>query len=89
VQVVEPPEVTLVGLQLNEVSAMGVTVPMVPPVAAIVMAPPLAELAIGLLTLMVVPVEEDDRVAVRTATTPFAIRLVLSTPPLSPVRKQV
>ncbi len=71
VQVVDAPEVSVLGLQFNEVTLCCVLVLTVPPVVTICIAPPAGVLPSGLVTLM--KVEEMPRAVftARTATTPF------------------
>jgi len=71
VQVVEAPEVTDTGLQLNEVTLSNAAVVIVPPVAVVAIPVPAAVVLSGLVTLIVVPADAADNVTVRTATTPF------------------
>ena len=70
-QVVEAPEVTDTGLQLNEVTLSNAAVVIVPPVAVVAIPVPAAVVLSGLVTLIVVPADAADNVTVRTATTPF------------------
>ena len=70
-QLVEAPEVTDTGLQLNEVTLSNAAVVIVPPVAVVAIPVPAAVVLSGLATLIVVPADAADNVTVRTATTPF------------------
>jgi hypothetical protein len=89
VQVVEAPEVTVPGLQLEDVKPTGTIAVIVPPVAVVCVALPAAEVPSAFATLIVAPVLAGDNVAVTTATTPFWIKLAFRSPELSPVRKHM
>jgi len=89
VQVVDAPEATVAGLQLNDVKLSGTTVVIVPPVA--VMGSALADWVAP--SALVMPIEAavalGDMVADTTATTPFWIMFASSPFAVTPVRKQV
>ena len=89
VQVVEPPEDTLTGLQLNDVKPSGTTVVIVPPVA--VMGSALADWLAP--NALVMPIEVaavlGEIVTVTTAITPFWMAFALSSLALIPAKKQV
>jgi hypothetical protein len=87
VQMLEPPVINDVGLQLREDTSG--TTKIVPPVAVVGIAPPAAEVLNGLLTLMLAQDAAAAIVTVRTATTPFWMTFVFSSFWPSPVRKHV
>ena len=70
VQVLEAPELTLLGLQDKAVRAIGTTV-MEPPVAEIGMSAPAAEAPSAFVIPIDVAVVPAEIVAVTTPTTPF------------------
>jgi hypothetical protein len=87
--IVDPPDATEPGLQLNDVKLSGTTVVIVPPVA--VMGTALADWAApkAFAMLTEVAVTLGEIVAVTTATSPFLMMLALSAPGSSPVNQQV
>jgi hypothetical protein len=87
VQVVETLGAKTPGLQFNDVNPMAVVI--VPPVAVVGIALPVARVLTALVTLMVVPRLVADIVTVRTATTPFLMRFAFSPPEPRPVRKHM
>src|SRR3984885_1719708 len=89
VHVVEAPERTVVGLQVRSVRLSGSEVVIVPPVAAMGTALPDCVAPNALVTLIEATVVPGEIVAFTTATTPLWIMFALSSPVLSPVKKQV
>lgn len=72
-QVLEAPEFTVLGLQLNEVKLSGRTVVMVPPLAVVEMLLPVDEAAIAFVRAIEVAVVAGESVTLITAATPFWI----------------
>jgi len=89
VQVLEPPDRTLAGLQLRSVKATGMATVMVPALPVRGMGAPGAAAAMPFVTLMDVALEAGERVAVTTATVPFWMMLALSPLGPRPVSMQV
>lgn len=89
VQLVDAPEVSVLGLQFNEVTLCCVLVLTVPPVVTICIAPPAGVLPSGLVTLMEVEETPAETLTLRTAITPFWMILAFRPLELSPVRKHV
>jgi hypothetical protein len=89
VQVADAPEANVSGLQLNDVTASGKMVVMVPPAALNGSEPADGVAPSALVIAIEVVVVLGERVAVTTATTPFWIMLAFRPFVLTPARKQV